>query len=211
VTPIEHARRVPRREELAMKESVASDVMNTRVLAVRPDITVRELATFLTENEISGAPVMDGHGRLLGMVSLSDIAQGEADEAGLGSSESDPEASVHGWEEEATIDEMRELHVEGGEALVRDIMTPAAYAVPDDTPVSRLARTMVAGRVHRLLVVRDQRVVGIVTSLDLLTLLSGDAKSRRRASRGGKPAAGTPRRRNAVTAPRPSPRPRVRG
>ena len=205
MTPTVHARRVPRREELAMKELVASDVMNTQVLAVRLDITVRELATLLTENEISGAPVTDGHGRLLGMVSLSDIAQGEADEAGLAPSESDPEATVHGWEEEATSDEMRELHVEG------HIMTPTAYTVPDDTPVSRLARTMIAGRVHRLLVVRDQRVVGIVTSLDLLTLLSGDVKSRRRASRGRKPAAAKPRRRNTVTAPRRARRPRARG
>jgi CBS domain-containing protein len=211
VTPTVHARRVPRREELAMKELVASDVMNTQVLAVRPDMTVRELATLLTENEISGAPVTDGHGRLLGMVSLSDIAQGEADEVGLAPSESDPEATVHGWEDEATSDEMRELHVEGGEALVRDIMTPTAYTVPDDTPVSRLARTMVAGRVHRLLVVRDQRVVGIVTSLDLLTLLSGDVKSRRRASRGVGPAAAKPRRRRSVATPPPSRRPHARG
>ncbi len=66
MTPTVHASRVPRREEPAMKELVASDVMNTQVLAVRPDITVRELATLLTENEISGAPVTDGHGRLLG-------------------------------------------------------------------------------------------------------------------------------------------------
>jgi CBS domain-containing protein len=197
LTPTVHASRVPRREELAMKELVAADVMNTQVLAVRPDITVRELATLLTENEISGAPVTDGHGRLLGMVSLSDIAEGEAGEVGLAQSESDPEASVHGWEDEATSDEMRELHVEGGEALVRDIMTPTAYTVPDDTPVSLLARTMVAGRVHRLLVVRDQRVVGIVTSLDLLTLLSGDVKSRRQEPRAGTPGPGKPRRRKA--------------
>jgi CBS-domain-containing membrane protein len=94
---------------------------------------------------------------------------------------------------------------------VRDIMTPTAYTVPHDTPVSQLARTMVAGRVHRLLVVRNQRVVGIVTSLDLLTLLSGDVKSRRQAPRGRKPAAAKPRRRNTVTAPRRAHRPRARG
>jgi CBS domain-containing protein len=162
-----------------MKELVAADVMRTPVLAVRPDLTVRELAAFLTENQISGAPVMDGNGRLQGMVSLSDIAQGGGDEGGLALDESDPAASVRGWEEEATSDEMRELHVEGAQALVRDIMTPTAFVVPDDTPVSRVARTMVAGRIHRLLVVRDQSVVGIVTSLDLLTLLSGQAKARR--------------------------------
>jgi CBS domain-containing protein len=157
-----------------MKERCAADVMNADVLAVRPDLTVRELAAFLTENEITGAPVIDGQGRLLGVVSLTDIAQDETDEAGIVPDASDPAASVRGWEEEATSDEMRALHVESGDRLVRDIMTPTAYTVPAETPVSILARTMIAGRVHRLLVVRDRRVVGIVTSLDLLKLIAGE-------------------------------------
>jgi CBS domain-containing protein len=161
-------------EEAPMKELSAEDVMSPDVMTVGPEMTVRELAAFLTENQITGAPVMDGHGRLLGMVSLSDIAQEEADEGVLVADRSDPQPSVRGWEDDATTEEMRELHVERGDALVREIMTPTTYTVPHDTPVSRLARTMIAGRVHRLLVVRDQRVVGIVTSLDLLKLLTGE-------------------------------------
>lgn len=163
-----------------MKELKAADVMNPEVMAVRPDLTVHELAAFLTGNEISGAPVMDEHGRLLGMVSLTDIAQGDADGTLLVADRADPTASVRGWEDEATGDEMQDLHVEGGSTLVRDIMTPAVYTVPHDTPVSQLARTMIAGRIHRLLVVRDQRVVGIVTSLDLLSLLTGEETPRGR-------------------------------
>jgi CBS domain-containing protein len=54
---------------------------------------------------------------------------------------------------------------------VQDIMTPAVYTVRDDAPVAMLARTMVAGRIHRLFVTRGGRIVGIVTSLDLLKLL----------------------------------------
>ena len=68
-------------------------------------------------------------------------------------------------------------------------MTPTTYTVPHDTPVSRLAKTMIAGRVHRLLVVRDQRVVGIVTSLDLLKLLTSEAKARPAAPRRRRPRA----------------------
>jgi CBS domain-containing protein len=155
-----------------MRQQVAVDVMSPDVLTVDPDMTVHQLATFLTDNQISGAPVRDRTGRLLGMVSLTDIAEGESDEGVLRADRSDPEASVHGWEEEATSDEMRALHVEAAEALVRDIMTPTTYTVAHDTPVSALARTMIAGRIHRLLVVRDEKVVGIVTSLDLLKLLT---------------------------------------
>jgi CBS domain-containing protein len=50
-------------------------------------------------------------------------------------------------------------------------MTPTVFTVPENTPVSRLAKTMISGRIHRLLVTRRGRIVGIVTALDLLKLL----------------------------------------
>lgn len=56
---------------------------------------------------------------------------------------------------------------------VRDVMTPTVYTIPDDTPVERIARTMIAGRIHRLFVTRGGSVVGVVTTLDLLKLLTG--------------------------------------
>jgi CBS domain-containing protein len=156
-----------------MPELTAADVMNTQVLAVRPEATVHELAEFLTEHQISGAPVLDRHGRLVGVVSETDIMESETERAEMVRDRSDPEFDLRGWEDRANPDEIRELHVESDTLCVRDIMTPAAYTVPHDTPVSRLAQTMIAGRIHRLLVTREARVVGIVTSLDLLKLLAG--------------------------------------
>jgi CBS domain-containing protein len=150
-----------------MRKLSAADVMNTRVLTVRPDMTARELAGFLVENQISGAPVLDAHGKLVGVVSLTDIAQSDAERA-------PEEPPAHGWEGKAMAEEMRGLHMEAEGPLVSDLMTPTVYAVPVDTPVSLLARTMVSGRIHRLLVTRDHQVVGIVTSLDLLQLLYDD-------------------------------------
>ena len=162
----------------------AADVMNTQVLAVRPDMTVHELAEFLTENQISGAPVLDRQGRLVGVVSETDIIESESDRAEMVRDRSDPEFDLRGWEDKASVDELRELHVETDGLFVRDIMTPAAYTVPHDTPVAKLAQTMIAGRIHRLLVTRESRVVGIVTSLDLLKLISEEPPSpaRRRRS-----------------------------
>jgi CBS domain-containing protein len=122
-----------------MRTRTAADVMNPEVVAVDPDMTVRELATFLTDRQITGAPVVDAGGRLVGVVSETDIAEAELEQA------------------DATS--------------VREIMTPTAYTIPHDTPVADVARTMVSGRVHRLLVTRAGRVVGIVTTLDLLKLL----------------------------------------
>ena len=164
------------RKGKAMKELTAEDVMNRQVLTVDPDTTVHELAVFLTENQISGAPVTDRSGRLLGVVSLTDIAESEVDRTELAADRGDPGEEVRGWEDEATSDELRGLHVESGGAVVRDIMTPTAYTILPETPVSQIARTMVAGRIHRLLVVREHQVLGIVTSLDLLKLLTGEVE-----------------------------------
>ncbi|MFQ5675044.1 MAG: CBS domain-containing protein, partial [bacterium] len=60
-----------------MKTLRAKDVMNTNVLTVNNDMTVHELALFFTENMISGAPVVDEAGKLLGVVSLSDIVRND--------------------------------------------------------------------------------------------------------------------------------------
>ena len=138
----------------------AKDVMNPKLLSVREDLPVRELAAFLAEHQITGAPVQDRAGRFVGVVSTTDIA--EAESSGPGEWHSgDPLTSV----------DRRGLHVEGADREVGDIMTPTVYTVPEHAPVSELAQTMIAGRVHRLLVTREGSVVGIVTSLDLLKLL----------------------------------------
>jgi CBS domain-containing protein len=152
-----------------MKNLRARDVMTTQVLTVRPDMTVHELAVFLTENQISGAPVIDGTGKLVGMATVTDIAEAYAE----GEERLEPVPPQSGGRHRSeSAEDLRGLHLEGGGLLVEDVMTPAAFSVREDTPASQLARTMIAGRIHRLLVVRDHEVVGIVTSLDLLSILS---------------------------------------
>jgi CBS domain-containing protein len=170
-----------------MNALTARDVMNTQVLTVRVDQTVRELAAFLIENQISGAPVVDRGGRLVGVVSLTDVAQNDAERPDLVNDRSSPATAVREWEDRMNPEDVRTLHIESDDLLVRDIMTPTIYTVPEDTPVPKIARTMVAGRIHRLLVTRGPAVVGIVTSLDLVALLAGK-KPRRAAAAKSAPA-----------------------
>jgi CBS domain-containing protein len=153
------------------KTLTARDVMNPEVLTVRIDLTVRELVAFLTENQITGAPVVDVDGRLVGLVSLTDVAENDTERPDLVVDHSNPEEAVRGWEDRMNAEEIHPLHIESDDLLVRDIMTPTVYTVPETTTVAKLAQTMVAGRIHRLLVTRRRRVVGIVTSLDLVRLL----------------------------------------
>jgi len=155
-----------------MNNLTAKDVMNAKVLSVRDDMTLHELATFLTENEISGAPVLDGCGKLVGVVSLTDIALSEAERAAIEHDQSP--SGLNPWKNLFNREDLSGLHLEESGLLVRDIMTQAAYTIPEALAISEIAKTMVAGRLHRLLVTKDRHLVGIVTPFDLLNLLFKD-------------------------------------
>ena len=127
-----------------MESLTAKDVMSATVLTVRDDLTVRQVAEVLDENEISGAPVLDDEGSLLGVVSLRDVAR----------SLDDPAAG------------------DRPELTVRRIMTPIADTVTEEVPVPEIARIMVANKYHRMVVTRREKPVGIVSSMDLLRLIA---------------------------------------
>jgi CBS domain-containing protein len=154
-----------------MCEATARDVMTRNVLKVKEEMTVHELATFLTENEITGAPVENQNGKLVGVVSIWDIALTEAEQATIEVEHS--HSSIYSdTKKRLNREEALTLHIEDEGLQVKDIMTPVAYSVPEDTPVCEIAKTMIAGRVHRLLVTKNNHMVGIVTTMDLLKLLA---------------------------------------
>ncbi len=103
-------------------------------------------------------------------MSLTDIAR-SASEGGSGVSERGTTFYMPDWEEMASPNELAELHLEDDGLLVRDIMTPTVLAVEADMPVSQVAKAMLEGHVHRLMVIDDTKVVGIVSSTDLLRVL----------------------------------------
>lgn len=179
--------------------------MNRDVFGVRVDMTVREAAGFLTENHIGGAPVLDEEARLVGVVSLTDLAENASERPDIAAAGAGARArrDVRGLDERPAGGNLTRLHDEPEGLLVRDIMTPTVYTVPEDTPVPEIARAMIAGRIHRLFVTRQRRVVGIVTPLDLLRLLADDAPGRSKApSRVPVASRPAPRGRRLVTAGR---------
>lgn len=161
----------PRLARNSDRKLTARDVMNPSVITVHDDLTVQEVAALLMENEITGAPVANSRGKLVGVVSATDIAQSAAEGADFSPRGDGSFFRRHDLEGRAGRGELRDLHVENAGLPVRDIMTPTVFTVPENTPVSKLAKTMISGRIHRLLVTRRGRIVGIVTALDLLKLL----------------------------------------
>jgi CBS domain-containing protein len=141
-----------------MSTLTARDVMSPAILAVRPEMTLPEVAAFLVDHAISGAPVRDAAGTLLGIVSLHDVAVA----ARAGRAAPQDEADPHAWEWPGVA----------ASTTARDLMTRAVIGVSEETPVEVVARLMLEHRVHRVLVTRRGRPCGIVSTMDLLALLS---------------------------------------
>ena len=150
-----------------MRPITASDLMNPEVLTVREEMTVADLAAFLVENEITGAPVVDEAGRLVGVVSVVDIAEAQSEGVAHGGSDFYEQS----WEEGPPEEVMGEVEELEGDLLVADIMTPAIYSVDEESTVSEIASVMLDRHLHRVLVTRSGKVVGIITTSDLLGLL----------------------------------------
>jgi CBS domain-containing protein len=153
------------------------ELMTRDVLTVPETMTASELARFLSEHEISGAPVVGPTGTLVGVVSTADLARlasenvdwsGEERQSFYRTTPLDDEvmAELYG------LEGLAQAPPDGSDTQVRDIMSPLIQSVSEDTTVAAVARLMLAGHYHRLLVTRDDAVAGIVTSLDLLALLA---------------------------------------
>lgn len=160
-----------------MRPITAADLMNPEVLTVPDDMPVRELARFLVDNDITGAPVEDDAGRLVGVVSVFDIARlvGEdgddfeldpPEETAAGNGATDPD----GLDEEADDDDE-----DDDDLLVEDIMTPDVRTVSEDATVPEVAALMLKEHLHRLVVMREDEPVGILSTSDLLGLLMDEA------------------------------------
>ena len=145
-----------------------ADVMTPHVETVPLDWSVERLATFLTDRNISGAPVVDDSGQLCGMVSTTDIVRQTA--SGIHDLNSRDSSFEKGLVDcQLSDEEMRTFHESIDQmVMVTDIMTPVVFRVDGDMPLSEVADAMVKGHIHRVLVTEGKKLVGIVSALDLL-------------------------------------------
>ena len=142
------------------------DVMNPDIMTVADDMTTDALARYLIEQEISGAPVVDSQGHLIGVVSMTDIGRNMAEPADVESSRRS--GFYRDIAPDVTLDDLGERYEEEQAATVRDVMTPVIHQVPVTASVAEAARLMIDQHIHRLVVTQGKQPVGIITSLDLL-------------------------------------------
>ena len=159
-------------EDWAMsKTRNVKDLMNPDIMTVADDMTTNELARYLIEREISGAPVVDGEGHLIGVVSMTDIGRNMAEPS---DDESSRGSNFYGEiAADLTLEDLGQRYVEDRAVTVRDVMTPVIHNVPVTASVAEAAAIMVDQHIHRLIVTQGKQPVGIITSLDLLKVAAG--------------------------------------
>ncbi|WP_166251680.1 HPP family protein [Marinobacter salicampi] len=159
---------------------LAHEIMTPSVKAVPQSWTMERLARFLTDNEITGSPVTDDEGEIVGIATLKDITEFRWSSSRPDSHQADltPEEEQEARRlRMAIFEEMGKVPVE-----VRDIMTPIVLCVDEYTAVKHIADLMMKEHVHRIFVTHNKKITGIITTYDMLKLISDKALTQRCAS-----------------------------
>ena len=138
----------------------AVDVMTPNVITVTLDTEVREIAGLLLEHNISALPVVDASGNVLGIVSEGDLMRRV--ENGTGRRKSWWLRSIFTGANDASEYIKRHARKAG------EIMTPNPVTITEDEPLHRVARMLEKKHIKRVPVVRDGKLVGIVSRANLL-------------------------------------------
>lgn len=149
---------------MAVRPRRVFELMNPDVVTLRPDHTLVEAQEILANKSVSGAPVVDASGRVLGVVSQNDLVRKAAH----------PDTVAQAGQFFSSVEDYADLGTTLATASsqhVSDVLTPRVYSVNRDTGVAVAANVMRERRIHRLLVLDKGVLVGVVSSLDLLRVV----------------------------------------
>ena len=144
----------------------AMDVMTTDVITVDPEMTIQALATLLAERGISGAPVTDAAGKLVGVVSEGDLLH----RAEIGTARRHRIRRRSWWLDHFAADAARD-YIKSHGRTVNDIMTRDVVTVTEDTDLGDVAALLEARRVKRVPVMQGDKIVGIISRANLVRAL----------------------------------------
>lgn len=152
---------------------VASQLMQRDILTVSPDETLRDALALMTENHVTGLPVMDDNSRCIGLITANDILNYEQENAR--NSDESGRADVYDAETEKweTISLSAFGLQEFGDVRVSDVMTCDLVWVTRDTELKEVAQKMINENVHRILVMDSAaRLYGIISAVDIVRFVA---------------------------------------
>ena len=168
---------------------LARDIMQPNLITVAMGSPLEEVAALLSSRMISGAPVVDADENLVGVIAATDIMAHVADVVAATSGRQPDKGEYytdlwfkhnlhHGFTDEVPgDDEIPGDEYEGMGMCAADVMTPVVHAVDDDETIETVVDLMTRLKIHRVIVTRKIRVVGIITTMDLIRIIPGLLKS----------------------------------
>ncbi|MBX3384478.1 MAG: CBS domain-containing protein [Phycisphaeraceae bacterium] len=153
---------------LVKSELKAKDVMTADPVCVPRSARIRELARVFEEHEISGVPVTDQHGKVIGVVTKTDLIRRCAE----GTEDIPPAYLFEVLSEQGVVENEASGVIPEPLVCVEDFMTENPLTVGPDLSAAAVARMMFEKRVHHVIVADDEKFpIGIITSMDLLGVL----------------------------------------
>lgn len=153
--------------------SHARDVMIRDMVVIGPDTPLLEIHRLFVEEEIHGAPVVDEQDQVLGVVSTLDLLR--ATEAGESSEDDRSPYYRDNSGDLDWIDIPEETRERVRNLTASDVMTKELVRVSPEATLREVAATMLKQHVHRVLVVVQGNLVGVITTFDLMRVLAGEA------------------------------------
>jgi len=140
-------------------EMLAKDIMATQVVTAMPDMSIRHVVEIMLERGVSGLPVVDDTGTLVGIITEGDLLErGELGAALYLPSSGAPKSA----------DALARAFVKGHSWKVGDVMARGVVSAGENTSLGRIAALMIERHIKRVPIVRDGRLVGMVSRSDLL-------------------------------------------
>ncbi len=152
----------------------AKDLMNAEVAAIPCDMGMQAAARRLSQMHVSGAPVVDGEGRCVGVLSSGDfVACCAANRTRCSQHRAEANRGPCIFPSCVSSEWQMVNVAENVESLVRDHMTPDPVTARAETRIARLAQMMVDAQIHRLIIVDEQCCpLGIVSTTDIVAAVA---------------------------------------
>ncbi len=154
----------------------AADIMTRRLITIDPDSSVADAANRMLESRISGMPVIDAEGRVVGLISEGDLLR----RSEMGTDQPQQRSwwlrLISGPTDDA------DDYIKSHSRKVKDVMTQSVVSISPDTSLSDIVRVLDRHRIKRVPVVDNGRLVGIVSRANLLQALTASTAQMREAS-----------------------------
>ncbi len=152
----------------------AVDIMTPDVITVDPDTSVQALARLLSERGISGVPVVDSDKRLVGIVSEGDLLH----RAETGTERRIEHRRSRWLDTIASDEDLAHEYVKSHGRKVKDVMTANVISVTDTMELADVAMLLETKRIKRVPVVRDGKIVGVISRANLVRALAATKSDR---------------------------------